>query len=364
MCAAANTANLWAQEELAGGADFNALLRAKTKITPLYEGTPPSTRHHVADFRRSIGVAIFLDRRADPDAGLALDLPEMRVEMAMREFAQRQKMSIVVRDGYLYLGPRSLCRWWPGELDMLSKQVAKLPPADKQFWEAKSATKWDQGATPRDLAEKIAGAKLPNQEAARIAHDIWAAFDGPVLPRWEQLALVCAGFDLVPELSAKGEVKLRPVEEGKLQTATVTVPSASISEVIDSIQRFFPEVRAAPKSGKLEIEGSSGDVKAIQSWFAAAPPPRKSGAKPSGKPLGPVILLSTPVPVPARELLLTLAKNASVELSISADVSPAAVNKKVHPTWKGTRDELLKRIADEIGLSCEFRDGKLVVTNL
>lgn len=360
ICAVVNASNLHAQEDLAGGADFNALLRARTRITPLVDGAPPSIRNHVDDFRRSIGIAIFLDRRVDPDAALALDLPEMRVELAMREFALRQKMSLVVRDGYLYLGPRSFCRWWPGELDALTKQVNKLAPAEKQFWEAKAKARWEEGATPRELAENLAGAKLSKSESARIPHDVWAAFDGPELPRFEHLALLCGGFDLIPEIAAKGEVTFRQLAEGKSQTGVVTIPAASMSEAIENIRRYFPEVKATPKQNKLEVEGSFGDVKAIQSWFTAPPPPRKST---TAKPTGPVILLTTPVPVPARQLLIKLAQDAKCELVIALDVAPEAVNKKIQPAWKGTRPELLKKISAEIGLTCELEEGKLVVKN-
>lgn len=306
-----------------------------------------------------MGVALFLDRRVDPDAGLALDIPEMRVEFAMREFALRQKMGLVVREGYLYLGPRSLCKAWAGELDLISKQVAKLPPAEKVFWETKSCAKWEEGATPRGLVEQIAGAKLSASEAARITHDVWAAFDGPELPRWEQLALVCAGFDLVPGFTAKGELSLKPIGEPKAQSASIALPALTISEAIENIKRYFPDVKVAGRQNRLEVEGPFGDVKAIQGWFASAPTKRSSATRPTG----PVILLSTPVAVPARQLLIKLAQDAGLQLAVAADVAPEAVDKKIQPSWKGTRAELLEKISDEIGLKCELEDGKIVVKN-
>lgn len=354
-----NANTLRAQEGLAGGADFNALLRARTRIAPVGDGTPPTVRNHVDDFRRSIGIAIFLDRRVDPDASLALDIPELRVEFAMREFAMRQKMGVVVRAGYLYVGPGSLCKLWPGELDELAKRVAKLRPNDKSFWETKSFVRWEEGSSPRELAEKIAGDKLSKPEAARISHDIWAGFDGPELPRWEQLALVCAGFGLVPDFNAQGELTLRPIGEGKTQTASIALPAAAISEAIENIGRYFPDVKTTSKQSKVEIEGSVGDVKAIQSWFAAPAPKRSTAPRAAG----PTILLSTPVAVPARQLLIKLAQDAKLELTVAADVAPEAVNKKIQPSWKGTRAELLKKISDEIGLVCELEEGKIVVRN-
>lgn len=344
---------------MAGGADFNALLRARTRISPVGDGTPPTVRNHVDDFRRSIGIAIFLDRRVDPDASLALDIPELRVEFAMREFAMRQKMGVVVRAGYLYVGPGSLCKLWPGELDELAKRVAKLRPNDKSFWETKSPVRWEEGSSPRELAEKIAGDRLSKPEAARISHDIWAGFDGPELPRWEQLALVCAGFGLVPDFNAQGELTLRPIGEGKTLTASIALPAAAISEAVENIGRYFPDVKTTSKPSKVEIEGSVGDVKAIQSWFATPAPKRSTAPRAAG----PTILLSTPVAVPARQLLIKLAQDAKLELTVAADVAPEAVNKKIQPSWKGTRAELLKKISDEIGLVCELEEGKIVVRN-
>lgn len=355
------------QEELADGADFNALLRARTKISQIAHGEPTdSTRHYADDFRNTYGLAIFLDRRVDPDRPLALSAPEMRLELLLREVARKQNMGLVVREGYLYVGPPVLCRWWPSELESLQKQVEKLPVATKQFWQSESRTWWNEGSTPRQLAQTIGGSKIAASELERIPHDVWAEFDGPELPRWEQLAIACAGFDLVPDIAASGNVTFRPLAIGKSQPAQINVPATVLSETIENIQRYFPEVKAVPKQGKLALEGSSGEIKAIGSWFAAPAAAKKpSKKKPSNsKPSGPVILLTTPVEVPARQLLLKLAEAAKCELVIAPDVQKEKVDAKIKPAWKGTRDELLMKISEAIGLNCEFRDGNIAVSNL
>jgi hypothetical protein len=366
VCACVNVSNSLAQEDLADGDEFNALLRARTKINVVGEGDPTdSTRYYVNDFRNTYGLAIFLDRRVDPDRPLALALPEMRLEMLLREIALKQNMGLVVRDGYLYIGPRALCRWWPSELEALSKQIGKLAPTPKQYWQAKAPLQWDEGATPRELAQQMAGAKLAKAEADRIAHDIWGGIDGPSLPRWERLAIVCAGFDLVPEIVESGDVRLRPLVVSKTQAVQINVPASAMSEAIENIQRYLPDVKAAPKQGKLAVEGSSGEIKTIQSWFVSPaaskkPPKAKSAVT---KPSGPLMALMTPVEVPARQLLMKLAEDAKCELVISSDVAREKVDAKIKPAWKGTREELLVKISDAIGLTCEFRDGKIVVAN-
>lgn len=360
LCIFGLASDLRGQEELADGADFNAILRGKLKVIQEGVGVAPGVGNFARTIRKSPGIAIFLDRRIDPDVELSLDLPEMRLEFALREVALRQKMGIVVRDGYVYFGPQRFCRWWPEALDRCGQQVNKLPLREKQLWQAESRVAWNEGATPRELALKIAGTKLSTGQQELLAHDIWGAFEAPPLARWEQLAIVCGGFDLVPVFSNNGDVSLKPLEDGKNQKATINVPASSISEVMESIHRYFPDAKASASQSKIGLEGSSGEIKAIQNWFAAASSPKRpSGTKPSG----PVSYLETPVPVPAKQLLIKLAEAAKCELVVASDVSNEAINKAIKPAWKGTREELLQKISEEIGLQCTFREGKIFVSN-
>lgn len=346
------------QESKANSEDFNTLLRARTKITLAGDGAAPGAREFAENLAASHGIILFLDRRVDPDAPLELQLPEMPLEFALREAALRMQMGLIVEDNFIYVGPRTLCRWRHGALQRVQSQVERLPAAERDFWRESSVLTWEEGATPRELAAQIAGDKLSDAQLAKIPHDVWPAFKGPSLPRWKQLALVAAGFDLVPEFTSSGELSLEPLREVKPQTAQLNVPAAAQTQLIEHIQRYFPDVKATPRQNKLQVEGASGEIAAIKAWIA--PPPAR---RPRGKAAGPVMALSTPIPVPADKLLQRLALELKCELVLSPDLPPGAVSKPIHPSWKGTRDELLDKISEALGLNCEFRDGKVYVTN-
>jgi hypothetical protein len=354
------SSDLRSQETLADGVDFNALLRAKIKITQEGEGIAPSARQFTLNFRKSPGVVILLDRRVDPDAPLTIDQPEMRLEWALREVALKQKMGLVIRTGFVYFAPQELCRWWPGQLDAIEKRVDKLPAKPKQFWQAEAKLAWQEGAIPRELASLIGGAPLGVEELEKIPHDIWAAFEGPQLPRWERLAIICAGFDLVPEIAATGEVTLKPLIAEKTITSSISVLGAQVSDVMENARRYFPEARLSPRQGKLTIEGSFGEIEAIRAWVTPPTTTRKTAPK---KTSGPVMVLNSPIAVPANKLLERLSQGLKCELVVASDVSAEAISKTIQPSWTGTRDELLKKISEEILLKCEFRDGKIVVSN-
>ena len=103
------------------------------------------------------GVAIFLDRRIDPDQPITVSVQPQQLEAALRAVAHEAKSEITVLGSVVYFGPPEAAR------DLATLAALRKQDASKQSADAKSrllrsaAMQWSELAQPQKILEELAG---------------------------------------------------------------------------------------------------------------------------------------------------------------------------------------------------------------
>lgn len=186
-------------------------------------------------------VAIFLDRRSDPNRPIALDIEQPSLQAALYQIADTCQLGVGRIGAVVYLGPPATALKLAALMDEQHRRVASLPAAQRDRWRRRARVQWPSLAEPQRLMadlEETAGIKLVNE--TRLPHDLWPAVDLPELDLVERCQLIVAGFGLTPQVSKDGQ-----------RMRWVPIPDQLSWE-----QRYDVETRASA---------------AVQEWQASAP---------------------------------------------------------------------------------------------
>jgi hypothetical protein len=174
-------------------------------------------RDRLMEFGKKYSVPVFLDRRVDPDQKIELSAVDLPVEGVLALAAEKLKLGICRIGKVHYIGPNSTASTLSGIVTQRKREQGKLPPQSKVLWGKARELKWDEAASPQDIAAALveeAGAALEN--ADQIPHDVWPAYELPALTLTERLSLVLAGFGQTFQVSADGQqIRILPIPQDK-----------------------------------------------------------------------------------------------------------------------------------------------------
>ncbi|MCE9524857.1 MAG: hypothetical protein K8R36_02235 [Planctomycetales bacterium] len=181
-------------------------------------------RERLTEFGKKYSVSVFLDRRVDPDQKIELSARDLPVEGVLAQVAENLKLGICTVGKVHYIGPRSITSRLPAVVAQRKSELAKSPV--RAIWTKPKELKWTEASSPRDLALALvqeAGLTLENAE--KIPHDVWPAYNLPAMTLTERLTMVLAGFDLTFQVIADGQVRVTSIPEG-----ITTVPDGTTDD--------------------------------------------------------------------------------------------------------------------------------------
>lgn len=199
-----------AQEPRKAGKEGRILVTLEWGEVPL--------RQRLTEFGKKYEVPIFLDRSVDPDQRIDLSAQDLPVEGVLSLAAQKLKLGTCTVGKVHYLGPKSTASRLTGVIAQRKLELRKLPPQARTVWSKAKELKWDEAASPRDIAAALAqeaGAELENPQ--QIPHDVWPAYDLPAMTLIERFSLVLAGFDLTFQVLDDGsQIRVTPLPPDKV----------------------------------------------------------------------------------------------------------------------------------------------------
>ncbi len=212
-------------------------------------------------------VAVFLDRRIDPDRRVDVTLHDQPLDAALNAIAGRQGAASVRFGPLVYLGPARVC----GQLSTLAargrREAARVggPAANRLL--AERVLRWDELAEPRAiLAQLGSAAGLEIRGLELVPHDLWAAADLPAMAWVDCLTLVAVQFDLTFMLEAEGRaLRLVAISESAV-TATET-PSAPAVAARGGRTRRPPPAQAEAK--RYTLRQAKGQLRELLPKLAA-----------------------------------------------------------------------------------------------
>lgn len=254
----------------------------ETAVGITWAGNP--LRHAVGNLARSQQVAIFLDRRVDPDQEVQFSVNDVALRQVLQRLAAELKLGICRVGPVSYLGPKSAADAL-GTLAAIKDEQSRSLPVDVRGRLARTKPlRWAELSTPRELLGQVtqeAGFRLAGLE--QVPHDLWPAVDLPSLTLTQRLSLLLSGFDLTFEVSEDGRtIQLTPLPTNRVFERSYTVTSQHASE-LEQLARRFPQASLTREPGKVLVAGTLEVHEAVRELLTPkrpVPPPR---TKPTGK---------------------------------------------------------------------------------
>lgn len=205
-------------------------------------------------------VAIFLDRRVDPDQTMKMKFTNERLELGLQRIAAQLGIGMAKVGDVIYLGPQETASRLPTVAELQS-QFAKssgYPEAVKLLDRKKYG--WPKLSTPEEILTDVAtnhGMPWNNLDVV-IKHDLWPSVDFPPMKTTEYLTLVLAGYHASYRFNKTNdgvELQLVPIPE-ELSLTRVYPYAGNHDEAIEKIQTLFPEAKVqSDGKRKLAVTG-------------------------------------------------------------------------------------------------------------
>ncbi|WP_145056731.1 STN domain-containing protein [Lignipirellula cremea] len=302
-------------------------------------------------------VAIWLDRRVDPDQHVDFAVRDLPLEEALRRLAGELQLGVCQVGPVVYLGPPETAAKLATVSALREQEAAALPAAARASLGRRRSSTWKDLATPQGLLQQLSrdsNVRIVGLET--LPHDLWPGNRLPGCTFVERLTLIAAGFDLTFEFSPDGKaVRFQRLPETAVLERTYDLNGPSDPRVKD-LQRRFPAAHLRVSGSKLLVAAGAQDQDAIGRLLrgeAAERPPVKPAAggikvysvKFENQPAG--VVASTV----AKQLGLTLKASPEVrerlQMLVSVDVKEVSL------------DELLKKALAPTGLSYR-RDAEVL----
>ncbi len=299
-------------------------------------------------------VAIFLDRRIDPQQKIDLSITGVKLDALLEQLAQQVNAATCPIDSVLYVGPpRTAAALW-AVMRQRRKEVSRqaaLARARPERWS------WDELAEPRQLlVDLLRRHQLSAVNPDAIPHDLWPAADLPPLGLADRLTLLLAGFDLTFELSGDGQqVRLVPLPTD-VEYEQAYLPVGDLEQAIASLKRAFPGIAVRRDGSQVIVRGGYDDHQRIA---------RQIGGKVDAKtePVGTNTKFTLTVKnESAGRVVNTVAKRLGRQLQCSPSVREKLIEKVNVTVTDVSLDEVMKKTLEPLGLTYRLtKEGVEVV---
>ncbi len=305
------------------------------------------------------GVAVFLDRRVDPNKKIEFSVTQSEMSLwdLLQKFADSLQLGVSRIGPTVYLGPPSTARVLATVAALRSDEVSTLPVAAQRQLQRATSLEWPELAMPRQLVQQVGeshGIQVEGLEG--ISHDLWPAVDLPRMTFVQQMTLLLAGFDLTFTFQDGGQrIKLVPLPDRAVVQRDYALRS-STSEIVDELRRQLPNARFALRSGRLLAEATVEEHESIRRLVSGRPAAKTANKPPlAGEKRYKLTIKEQPVGGVAK----ALAKNLAREFYFDPRTKDTLEELVSFQVENVTLDELLHALLDPVGLSYEIDDQTL-----
>jgi len=238
-------------ERPAGAKDFEAKWQATIGLS--WNENP--LRDALNRLSESQEIAIWLDRRIDPDQKITLRVSDQTVEQTLNTLANQLDIGLCVVGPVAYLGPKSTTAKLATVAALREDEMRRLPAERSRVLMSPKSSQWNDLATPQELVDQLAtDAKI--EVVAQLPHDLWAGNRMPPLSFANRMSLIVAGFDRTFVFSPDGSaVRFVLIPETVEITRKYRLPG-SASKAAEAVAKIAPNARLRTVGEELEVTGS------------------------------------------------------------------------------------------------------------
>jgi hypothetical protein len=307
-------------------------------------------RRALRRFAEVHGVAIWLDRRVDPQLPISVSIRSASLRGLLDSLTAKLELGWCQIGDVIYIGPPTTAARLPTALAELRKQLAGnngALPTENLHWPAITS--------PRDLAMQLArSSSLTITNAEAIPHDLFPEYHLPRLGAAEQLTLLLAGFDLTAEASGNA---LKIIQ---LPVGTRTERSYSLGDkdatIVTQLASRFPNSEIQLVGRRVQVNGPAEDHTAIAKLMQ----PKNVGRV--GVPGEKRYTLNVENQ-PAGGVLQALAKPFGVTVEFDATAQEKIQQVISFDVKDATKDQLLDAVCQPAGLKWTQQESKITVSS-
>ncbi|HPM84936.1 MAG TPA: hypothetical protein PLF81_29740 [Candidatus Anammoximicrobium sp.] len=334
-----------AEDGWKAGAEFDSQLALPTKVRWAGAHTLRGVLASLADNQR---VAIFLDRRVDPDQPVALATEEVPLRDLVQRLAEHLKLGVGRVGPVLYLGPSETAQVLGTVAALKQEADLALPSALRSKLRRTETLSWPELATPRDLIVRLAAdAGLQVDGLEQVPHDLWPQGELPPLNFPQAMSLILAGFGLTFDYAPEGSAIRLHALPAKASITRRIPTRGSPALVATEIRRRFPGVPFTIEGGYLVVDSTIEVADAIGRLLDGSSVRPKPPAAAKGEKR--YTLRKTTAPLGA--VADAVAKQAGLELRFD----PRAQDLRDKIVWievqDATLDQLLQILLEPAGLT-------------
>jgi hypothetical protein len=255
------------------GAALQRALRSSVGLT----WSETELRPALLQLSRVQRVAMFLDRRVDPNQLVAYQAAEAPLDDVLRRLATRLNLGVARLGPVLYLGPATTATVLDVAAEQRRAEASRLPAAARKRYLAVQPLRWEALSEPRQLLEDLArSSQIEIAGLDGIPHDLWPGVSLPPLTLVERLSLVLAGFEQTFRFEDDGRrICLEPLDHDMLVERAYR-HSLDKTELQQLVQQL-PDSRVRLLRGQIVFRGTAAEHQRLQRLLRTDEPAEAAG---------------------------------------------------------------------------------------
>ncbi|MDG2408977.1 MAG: STN domain-containing protein [Pirellulales bacterium] len=206
-------------------------------------------------------IALFLDRRIDPEVPLTYRTQNTPLGIALEEMASQFNAAVTWIGPLGYIGPAGDVKQLQTVRALVHQQVARFPKPVRQRLMEPQSLRWNRLTTPAEIVQRIAdNYQLQWKHPERLPHDLWASGRLPATDCASQLIVILAGFDAMPRFDKVGRsFVLVPTGAAVAISQSYTLPPESQDQTIRQWRQKFPHAKVRREGNQLILTARAED---------------------------------------------------------------------------------------------------------
>jgi hypothetical protein len=321
-------------------------------------------RQVVLQLRKLHEIALWLDRRIDPDQPIDVQFTQVSLQEALETFALQLDAELAQVGGTLFIG-------LPGSTDRI-RTLIELHTAELRQFEGEEAVgrqsallrgttmTWEDLAEPSRLVDDLCTSfEVKRSGEGRVPHDLWAAGAMADVNAVEALSLLLGQFELTFEWQDQSSaMSVVPMPRSVTVLREHTPKRQDLAQAVALIRQQFPHLKPTATGRLIRVDASIGEHEAIAALLDPSGAEQMSPTASQG-PLSRRRFTIKATRAEAIAILRTLETQGVVVEYDAEQLRQAGIDLREVVTLKlneATAEELFHQLCEPLGLMFEIDD--------
>ncbi len=315
-------------------------------------------RDALASLSATQRVAVFLDRRVDPEQPIDFSSQDEPLAQLLARLAAELDLGTCRIGPVVYFGPPETAAVLPTVVQLRREERESFSPVIGRRLSRELPLEWPKLTAPRELIGRLAEeVGLGVRDLERIPHDLWPAVELPPLDFYQRMSLVLAGFGLTFQF--EDDVRLRLVElpeRAELQRDH-PMPAHLAARIEARLRQAYPVAEVARQGGGLRVRAPWEVHQAIEGWLQGDIPRSPRGPVRPSEVRYTLEVQNQPVGATAH----ALAQRLELELRYPPELEAQLQQRVSFRVEEVTREQLLEALLEPANLTFQVFEQTLEI---